>query len=348
MSQLIQLDDRAKKLEGVFRANMQAMAKMVPRTMGDPSRLLRIAYNNVAYDSKLLETCQTPAGMASVIGGIMEALKLGLTIGGPAQEAWLIPFNVKGTKIATLIIGYQGYRNIIDRSKSVLDMHPRAVFENDVFDVDFGTNRITHRPYWLVGQAESGPLIAVYCIAHLQRGGVQIEVMPVAEVEEHRKRSRAAESGPWVTDPVPMALKTVIRKMSKYLPKTSEMLVRALDLDDRADRGVEQNFDVEGLVFDVPMIGGPASKQVGGTAIDKLKAQLSAGEKKLPGGPPMTDEQKAEMEVGARLDPSEVAEQNAEAEAEKPVLNGASNVLHEQAAKQPAAKMPTATEVLFR
>ena len=94
MSQLIRLDDRAKALETVFKTNMNAMAKVVPRTMGDPSRLLRIAYNNVAYDTALLECSSTPAGMASIFGGVMECLKLGLQIGGPMQEAWLIPFNV--------------------------------------------------------------------------------------------------------------------------------------------------------------------------------------------------------------------------------------------------------------
>lgn len=281
MSQLVTLDDRAARLQQIFTLNMGAMAKMAPRTLGDPSRLIRIAYNSIAYDSALVEVTQTKEGLASIFGGVMEALKLGLTIGGPAQESWLIPFNVKGTKIATLIIGYQGFRNIIDRSKSVIDMHPRAVFANDEFDVDFGNNRVHHKPYWLVGASEPGPLIAVYCIAHLQRGGIQIEVMPHKEIEEHRQRSRAAESGPWKTDYTAMALKTVIRKMAKYLPKSSEILQRALELDTQADIGGNQNFDVEGLVFDGPAT--PA-KQVGGTKLDALKNRLTAGRAEEPPG----------------------------------------------------------------
>lgn len=275
MSQLVTLDDRAKTLQAVFTANMGAMAKMAPRTLGDPSRLIRIAYNTIAYDSNLVEVTQTKEGMASIFGGVMEALKLGLTIGGPAQESWLIPFNVKGTKIATLIIGYQGYRNIIDRSKSVIDMHPRAVYANDEFDVDFGNNKVHHKPYWLLGLADRGPLVAVYCIAHLQRGGVQIEVMPHAEIEEHRKRSRAKDSGPWVTDYEAMALKTVLRKMAKYLPKSSEILQRALELDTQADIGAGQNFDVEGLVFEMGVT--TPTKQIGGTKLDALKNRLGAG-----------------------------------------------------------------------
>jgi recombination protein RecT len=274
MSQLVTLDDRAAKLQQVFTQNMAAMVKMAPRTMGDPTRLIRIAYNTIAYNSDLAECSATKQGMASILGGVMEALKLGLTIGGPAQEAWLIPFKNKGVMEATLIIGYQGFRNIIDRSKSVIDVHPRAVYQNDEFDVDFGANRVRHKPWYVVGAEKSGELILVYAIAHLQRGGVQIEVMPRSEIDEHRKRSRAANSGPWVTDYDAMALKTVIRKIAKYLPKSSEILQRALELDTQADIGMGQNYDVEGLVFDVVA---PAVKQVGGTKLDQLKGVLQAG-----------------------------------------------------------------------
>lgn len=272
MGQLVQLGEQARVVQHVFTANLQAMAKMVPRTMGDPSRLLRIAYNSVAYDPLLLETSKTAAGMASIVGGVMEALKLGLTIGGPMQEAFLIPFRNKGTLEATLIVGFMGYRNILDRSKSVLDLQPRAVYANDEFDVNFGTSKVFHKPYWLLGQKEPGELVAVYCIAHLQRGGIQIEVMPRAEIDEHRARSRAKDSGSWVTDYAAMALKTVIRKIAKYLPKSSEILMRALDLDMKADLGESQDFDVTGLVFDdtVP------SKQVGSSRLDALKQKLPA------------------------------------------------------------------------
>jgi recombination protein RecT len=273
MSQLIRLDDRAKTLESVFKQNMGALSKVVPRTMGDPSRLLRIAYNNVAYDTALLECSATPQGMASIFGGVMECLKLGLQIGGPMQEAWLIPFKQKGIPIATVIIGYQGYRNILDRGKSVIDLHPVSVYEGDEFDFELGSRPfVKHKPKL----GDRGKLIAVYAVAHLPRGGIQIEVMGKEEVDQHRAKSRASGAGPWVDFYDAMALKTVVRKISKYLPKSSEILARALDLDDRADRGVDQNVDIEGLVFDLSVPAG-GMKQVGGTKLDELKKSLPAG-----------------------------------------------------------------------
>ena len=301
MSQLIRLDDRAKVLEGVFKQNMGALSKVVPRTMGDPSRLLRIAYNNIAYDTALLECSSTPAGMASIFGGVMECLKLGLTIGGPMQEAWLIPFRDNkqgGVKIATVIIGYQGFRNILDRSKSVIDLHPVAVHQNDEFDFELGSRPfVKHKP----SLTDRGALIAVYAVAHLPRGGIQIEVMGKAEVDEHRAKSRNANGTLWVDFYEAAALKTVVRKISKYLPKSSEILARALDLDERADRGADQTLDMEGLVFDLSVPAGGV-KQVGGTKLDALKQQLEAGKAPQGGAPGETVEFRAAKEPEAVIE----------------------------------------------
>jgi recombination protein RecT len=239
--QLLRVDDRAALIKRVFLQNHQRLLRMVPRTAGDPNRLVTIAFSTIALDADLVRC--TPE---SLFGGVIETLKLGLTIGGPLQESWLIPFkNTKSNTLeATLIIGYQGYRTLIDRAKAVVDLHPRAVFAGDEFDVELGTHpRISHKPAWMLGR-EPGEFLAAYAVARLRGGGLQLEVMPKAEIDAHRARSRAADRGPWVTDYVPMALKTVIRKISKYLPKTSWEMARALELDDRADRGVAQEFDL--------------------------------------------------------------------------------------------------------
>jgi len=78
----------------------------------------------------------------------------------------------------------------------------------------------------------------------LRGGGLQLEGMPKAEIDEHRQRSRAKDSGPWVSDYDAMALKTTIRKISKYLPKSSEAMSRLLDLDNAADLGLSQNLEL--------------------------------------------------------------------------------------------------------
>jgi len=264
-------------VEQLFRANMQALVKSTPRTVGDPTRLIRIAFNAINYDVKLRSCSQK-----SLLGGVLESLKLGLTLGGPMQEAWLVPFNVKQPDSsyqmeATFIIGYQGFRNLIDRAKSVLDMQPQLVYQNDYFDAELSEPRVTHKPWWMAGANEPGEIVAAYVMVHLRGGGKQLTLLPRAEIEKHRARSRSKDSGPWTTDFGPMCLKTVIRVGAKYVPKASEVmqqLSRALELEEKADRGEGQweqfvPAEIGAQVFDVPA----AEKPKG---LDALKQALAA------------------------------------------------------------------------
>jgi recombination protein RecT len=273
MAQLVKVSDRARVITSVFKENQTRMLRLAPKTTSDPNRLLSIAYAAIAYDSQLVQC--TPE---SLFGGVVEALKLGLTLGGPMQEAWLIPFkNRRGSEDlleATMIVGYMGYRNIIDRAGSVIDMHPRAVhvkdYEEGNFDWGFGDRPFIHHKTKLPQPEKEKDLFAVYLVANLRRGGRQMEVMLRDEVNAHRARSRAASNArsPWNTDYVPMALKTVVRKTSKYLPKSSDLLARALQLDEQADMGQPQTFDIEELDLGAAAQLGEGTS--GGSALDKI------------------------------------------------------------------------------
>jgi recombination protein RecT len=128
----------------------------------------------------------------------------------------------------------------------------------------------------------AGSDVAVYAVAHLKGGGIQVEVMPKAEVDQHRARSRAGQSGPWVTDYEAMALKTVVRKIFKYLPKAGEIheaISRAIQLDERADRGEAQyaETDLTGMqVFDEGPSPVSATPQPKPKALDALKGAPAA------------------------------------------------------------------------
>jgi recombination protein RecT len=277
MAQLVQVTKQADDIRRLFAVNQQRMVRASPKGF-DPNRLLAIAFNAIVYNTDLLDCTRE-----SLIGGAFEALKLGLTLGGPMQEAWLIPFKNRKkdgnewitVKEATFIVGYMGYRVLVDRARSTLDMQPRAVHNGivagaldgktkrpgsfspgtpDEFDYFFGdTPRILHKPKNPSPEWKE-QLRAVYIVANLRGGGKQLEVLEVEEVEQHRNRSRAKDNGPWVTDYVPMGLKTAVRKIAKYLPKCSLELSRAMDLDNRADAGEPQQFDLDGLIIPEPEV----------------------------------------------------------------------------------------------
>jgi hypothetical protein len=63
-----------------------------------------------------------------------------------------------------------------------------------------------------------------------------------------------------------------VRKISKYLPKSNELLARALDLDDRADRGVDQNFETPS---DITLVDEDLdTKKLPSSPMDALKQKM--------------------------------------------------------------------------
>jgi recombination protein RecT len=241
-----------------------AVAKIQPALQGivspgiDAGRLIRVLLACVNRNDRLLECTKQ-----SFVRAIMQAGELGLELGGSLGEAWLIPYKrsykddrgVWHTEMeAQFQIGYQGLLTLSRRSPRVLDTCARVVHEGDVFDVDLGPRgRLIHKP---CVRTNPGEMVAVYAYTLLDGGVEHIEPpMLVHEVEAIRKRSKQADSGPWVTDYEAMALKTVLRRHLKYVPRSVE-LSRALEIENENDTGVN---DTTAPIIDMA----PASKELG-------------------------------------------------------------------------------------
>jgi recombinational DNA repair protein RecT len=95
------------------------------------------------------------------------------------------------------------------------------------------------------------------------------------EIDAIRKRSRAATTGPWVTDYEAMAAKTVLRRLAKLLPASVE-LQRAVALDERAELGLPLDDIPVEIVSVVPDTVPPKSK------LDALTEQLQGRGKPEP------------------------------------------------------------------
>jgi recombinational DNA repair protein RecT len=253
----------------------------------------------------------------SLFAGVVESMKLGLALGGPAQESWLIPF--KNT--AQLIIGYQGMRSLVDRSGTVRDLHPRAVHnglypvkvdgriewqqtsEPDKFEVVFGSNpRIVHVPNNPKPEFKE-QLLGCYAVARLKGGGEQMEWLTTAEIERHRNRSRAKDSGPWQTDYVQMGLKTAIRVICKYLPKSSvphgvQYALYVEEIQERSEGGLTLHPD-DGI--DITDVDGKVIGELNAaTRTDGLRSRIEQQGAKVPvpaAAPANTDHMKPPTDV---------------------------------------------------
>ena len=107
-------------------------------------------------------------------------------------------------------------------SGELVSIVAHEVYQKDKFHYALGDEEhIDHEPY--LGDEEPGKMIAVYAIAKLKDGTVQREVMTRAQTDKVRSVSKSKDSGPWVTWYEEMARKSVVRRLSKYLPMSTEI-----------------------------------------------------------------------------------------------------------------------------
>ena len=203
-------------------------------------RLTRIVMTEFRKNPTL-QQCSPASFMASVL----QAAQLGLEPGSALGQAYLVPFKAKGKYECQLIVGYRGMISLSRRSGEILSINAYCVHAKDDFTYQLGLHPdIQHIPS---SEADPGPVVFVYAVAQLRGGGVQFEVMSRAEIEAVRDQSQGWNSAvkykttglsPWTKHFDEMAKKTVVRKMFKYLPVSTEANY-VMDAEDRIDRGEE-------------------------------------------------------------------------------------------------------------
>lgn len=108
----------------------------------------------------------------------------------------------------------------IRNSGELRSISAHVVHELDEFDYCLGDKEsIHHKP----ARDERGNPICVYAIVETKDNALYREVMSVKEIEKIRSISRAKAGSPWTQHWGEMAKKTVIRRLSKRLPMSSDL-----------------------------------------------------------------------------------------------------------------------------
>jgi recombination protein RecT len=191
---------------------------------GNADAFLRAALTLVKT-TKNLAQCEP----VTVLGGLMTASALGLEF-GPLGHCYLLPFknNRTGKYEAQFILGYKGMIDLAWRSDRLRSIEAHEVKEHDEFEFAYGLEPVLiHKPKLDGPRGES---ICYYGVAHFKGGGYYFLVLSKSDVEDHRKKSKSKDRGPWVDDYDAMAKKTCIRAMAPFLPLTTEVL-RDINLD---------------------------------------------------------------------------------------------------------------------
>lgn len=238
--------DKKPTLAQLIEQMKPEIGRALPRHMS-PDRMARIA-TTVLRQTPALGRC-TPE---SFLGALMTASQLGLEP-GPLGEAYLVPYG----NTATFIPGYRGLVKLAYQSGMVATVAAHVVHAADQFDYELGLDPfLRHKPTLSDDlSAEGGKVIAVYAIVKFKDGASNFEVMSVAQIEAIRKRSKASTNGPWVTDWEAMARKTVLKRLSKWMPLSSEFAAAvAHDGVVRTDATADVTDYIDGEYTDQPAV----------------------------------------------------------------------------------------------
>lgn len=225
-----------------------AIKRALPSVM-TPERFSRIAVSALSTTPKLAE-CH----YLTFIGAMMTAAQLGLEPNTPLGQAYLIPFwNGKARRLECQFqLGYKGMIDLAYRSGQISSIQAHIVYENDVFDYSFGLEpSLKHVP----AMKDRGDPVAVYAVFKTKDEGFGYEVMSWADVMEHaRKFSKSYDNGPWQTNTEEMAKKTVLKKVLKYAPLSSEFVKAAVADGTVKDQIGEDMSDIPSLIIDADVV----------------------------------------------------------------------------------------------
>lgn len=197
-------------------------------TVLTPERFTRMALSAINNTPKLAQ-----CSPMTFIAALMNAAQLGLEPNTPLGQAYLIPYENKkrGSLECQFQIGYKGYIDLAYRTGQVQLIQAHTVYENDEFDYAYGLEpRLFHRPC----NGARGEIRYFYGLFRLGNGGYGFEVMNKGAIDLHAQTySQAVTSqySPWMKNYEDMAKKTVIKKVLKYAPISTDFQ-KAVSMDE--------------------------------------------------------------------------------------------------------------------
>jgi recombination protein RecT len=208
--------DPYRKAQSYLKAMMPAIAEALPKSKGmDAERLCRITLTTLKQNPKLLET-----SIESLLGCVLTSAQLGLD--PSLGNCYFIPY--KNT--CSFQISYKGLIDLVCRSGNVVSIVAQEVRKGDHFHFEYGRNEtLVHKP---APNHERGEIEYFYAYAVLKNGGFTFQVMHTSEIEEIRNNHSISykydkQNSIWVKHYIPMSLKTVIKRLVKYLPIATEV-----------------------------------------------------------------------------------------------------------------------------
>ena len=242
---------KVQKVRDLIKSYEGAMARLLPKHVS-VERMTQIAMINIGKTPKLAE-CHA----ATLIGAILESIRLELEPGAGPGHTWLIPFfNKKKDRMEVQII--VDYRAIVKRLKTHAGasvVFAEVVHKNDKFEYGVGPKGLYLN--WKPARGDRGEEVNYFSAAWSKDCTLLgYNIMTVKEIEAIQARSKASW-GPWKTDPRWMGKKSVIRPLNKLIPHTDNTLSRMGELADKEEVGIPQDL---GMLIDPNEVASDATE----------------------------------------------------------------------------------------
>jgi recombination protein RecT len=198
----------------VIRQNLQQMEPEFKAAL--PPHIPVEKFKRVALTAIQNTPALINADRRSLFGAFVRLAQDGLLPDG--REAAIVMFGNKAQAMPMIA----GILKKIRQSGEVAKVSAQVVYANDKFVVKYGFDEdVEHIPPAL--NEPRGDPIGAYATAVLKDGSQLLEVMSLEDIQAVRKVSRAANNGPWVSWFGEMARKTVMRRLSKRLPMSTDL-----------------------------------------------------------------------------------------------------------------------------
>lgn len=197
--------------------------------------------NAISQYPELAET-----NLTDLITVAQKVATLNLSLVSELGQAYIIPYNDHGDKKAQLQLGYRGIIQLVQNTGNIGRLGGSPVYVgnkphyNFVFG-DFYMENEDFNPYTSSNEEEKqvAGYVAYY---YLKNGERVVNYWPLEQVEQHAKKFSKSYKGkgtngytPWYNNFDAMAIKTVMKDLLKFAPKSTESEV-LLEQDNRAER----------------------------------------------------------------------------------------------------------------
>ena len=238
-------NNNEKKTMQTYIKSMEGEIKKALPSVITPERFTRMVLSAISTNPKL-GSC-TPS---SFLGAMMSAAQLGLEPNTPLGQAYILPYQNKGTLEAQFQLGYKGLIDLAYRSGEVEVVQAHIVYENDTFECEFGLEpKLTHIP----AESNRGNAVKVYAMFKTKSGGYGFDVMSMDDVRTHAKKyskSFGSSFSPWATNFEEMAKKTVLKRCLKYAPLKSDFVKGVVQDGAIKNEISEDMYEVPNVVID--------------------------------------------------------------------------------------------------